>query len=217
MVSGASRLVYGGVALALLSFGILTGIETVDVTAAEVFSSSDVTLGWWAPWLGVLVFAGGATAAFSAPKRSFPTLLLVLYAAWAGQYLGNVAFGGLASGLVGATVMTLAAFVVSRVPSAMPPHASFLPGFWLLVPGAMGLIGLTRYVGGGGSVGTADLLATVGAIFGVALGVLTGTLLWKWALATDRIVEDMSVAYVERRSSRRQGNARSDRDVPGDG
>ena len=40
-----------------------------------------------------------------------------------------------------ALVMTPVAWWVSRVPGAMPPHASFLPGFWLLVPGALGLGG----------------------------------------------------------------------------
>ena len=60
----------------------------------------------------------------------------------------------------------------------MPAHASFLPGFWLLVPGALGLIGLTELAGGGGGQ---DLVATVGSIFAVALGVLCGTQLIAWA------------------------------------
>ena len=81
------------------------------------------------------------------------------------------------SALVGATVMTLVASLISRFRSAMPPHASFLPGFWLLVPGALGLIGLTELAGGGGGN---DLVATVGSIFAVALGVLCGTQLLAW-------------------------------------
>lgn len=49
--------------------------------------------------------------------------------------------------------------------SAMPAHASFLPGFWLLVPGALGLIGLTDLADGGGGQ---DHVATVGSIFAIA-------------------------------------------------
>jgi uncharacterized membrane protein YjjB (DUF3815 family) len=58
----------------------------------------------------------------------------------------------------------------------MPPRASFLPGFWLLVPGALGLVGLTHLAGSGGAAGLAEVAATVVTIFAVALGVLAGTL-----------------------------------------
>jgi uncharacterized membrane protein YjjB (DUF3815 family) len=67
----------------------------------------------------------------------------VLYAAWGGQVLGNAIFGIYMSAFVGAFVMTPVAYWIARFPSAMPQYASFLPGFWLLVPGALGLIGLT--------------------------------------------------------------------------
>ena len=50
-------------------------------------------LGAWAPWMGVLVFAVGVVVANSAPGRAFPSLLLVLYAAWVGQVAGNVLLG----------------------------------------------------------------------------------------------------------------------------
>ena len=135
MVSGSSRLVSGTVQLALLSFGILAGIEAVGIPSSRVLFGREELLGAWAPWLGVLVFAAGVTVAHSAPARSFPGLLVVLYAAWTAQVLGNAVFGGYVSALVGATVMTVVAVFVSRFPAAMPSHASFLPGFWLLGPG----------------------------------------------------------------------------------
>jgi uncharacterized membrane protein YjjB (DUF3815 family) len=184
MVSGASRLVSGGVQLALLSFGILAGIEAVGIPRSRVLFGSEELLGEWSRWIGVLVFAIGVVVADSAPSRSFPGLLVVLYAAWSGQVVANTVFGGYVAGLLGATVMTLVAFAIERFPSAMPAHASYLPGFWLLVPGSLGLIGLTRLAGGGSGQ---DLVATVGSIFAVALGVLVGTQLLAWALATARI------------------------------
>ena len=147
----------------------------------------DELIGSWTPWLGVVVFAAGVMVANSAPARSFPGLLLVLYPAWTGQVLGNAVFGGYVSALVGAMVMTVAAVAVARFPSAMPAHASFLPGFWLLVPGALGLIGLTELAGGGGGQ---DLVATVGSIFAVALGVLCGTQLIAWVAVTGRLAKN---------------------------
>jgi uncharacterized membrane protein YjjB (DUF3815 family) len=184
MVSGASRLVSGGVQLALLAFGILAGIEAVGIPRSRVLFGNEELLGEWTRWVGVLVFAIGVVVADSAPSRSFPSLLVVLYTAWGGQVVANALFGGYVSGLVGATAMTLVAFAMERFPSAMPAHASFLPGFWLLVPGSLGLIGLTRLAGGAGGQ---ELVSTIGSIFAVALGVLVGTQLLTWARVTGRI------------------------------
>jgi uncharacterized membrane protein YjjP (DUF1212 family) len=192
MISGSARLVAGGMQLGFLAFGILAGIEVVGVPSPSVFAGSSEVLGAWAPWLGVLIFALGVTLAYSAPARSFPALLVVLYAAWGGQALGNTVFGIYVSAFVGAFVMTPIAYWVARFPSAMPPYASFLPGFWLLVPGALGVIGLTELAGDAGASGTQDLSATVVSIFAIALGVLFGTLLLAGATATGRLLADSS-------------------------
>jgi uncharacterized membrane protein YjjP (DUF1212 family) len=186
MVSGAARLVSGAVQLFFLAFGILAGIQAVGIPSHDVLIGSPHLLGTWAPWVGVLVFAVGVTLANSAPRRSFTGLLIVLYAAWAGQVLGNAVLGGYASALVGAAVMTPVAYWASRLKTAMPPLASFLPGYWLLVPGALGLIGLTQLASDGGS--TQDIIATVVSLFAVAIGVLFGTLFVTWTLLTGRAV-----------------------------
>ena len=185
MISGASRLVAGVVQLALLAFGILAGIEAVGIPTTTILFGTEELLGQWSIWVGVLVFALGVVVADSAPTRAFLSLIIVLYAAFAAQVLTNALLGGYVAALFGATVMTVMAFVMERLPSAMPAYASFLPGFWLLVPGALGLIGLTRLAGGGGS---GELLVTVGSIFAVALGVLCGTQLLAWAVITRRAV-----------------------------
>ena len=127
----------------------------------------------------------------SAPARSFPGLVVVLYSAAIGQFVGNTLFSGQVSAFVGALVMTPVAYWVSLLPSAMPPRASFLPGFWLLVPGALGLIGLTQVAGDAGGAGAQDLVNTVVSIFAIALGVLCGTLLLRWGATTGRAIGDL--------------------------
>ncbi len=214
MISGSSRLISGVMQLALLAFGIVAGIEAVGVDSSEVFLGSDELVGSWVAWLGVLVFAAGVMVANSAPARSFPGLLVVLYAAWIGQVAGNAILGGYVSALVGAAVMTPVAFWVSRLPSAMPPNAAFLPGFWLLVPGALGLIGLTQVAGDADAAGTQDLVATVVSIFAVAVGVLIGSLLLTWASATGRIVGGVSGSLAERNSWVRRVRSRSGNRAP---
>jgi len=65
-VSGASRLVSGIIQLAFLAFGIVAGIRAVGVWLSVAFEGSNDLLGEWAPWLGVLVFAGGLMVSNSA-------------------------------------------------------------------------------------------------------------------------------------------------------
>src|SRR4051794_130649 len=212
MIAGSSRLVWSSVQLMLLAFGIVAGIEAVGVSSSQAFSSSDRVLGGWAPWLGVRVFAVGGVVGYAAPRGAFTPLLVLVKSggvglggwnhlfggdvsgllgglpmwalvAWVGQVVGTHLFGGFVSGLVGALVMTPAAAVAAHSSSALPVYALFLPGFWLLVPGALSLIGLTRLAGDTSAVGSGDFLAVVGSIIAVALGVLCGTLLLEWGRA----------------------------------
>ncbi|MCU7727594.1 threonine/serine exporter family protein [Actinoplanes sp. KI2] len=180
MVTGASRLVSGALQLMLLAFGITAGAQVVGLPAAdELIDSPQNLIGWWAPWLGVLVVGLGTYLYHSAPKRSLPWLMLVLIAAWIGQYLGSQLFGGYLSGFFGALVMTPVAYFVERRPSGPPALVSFLPAFWLLVPGALGLIGVAEYLGQDAVAAAQDLLGTVWSMIAIALGVLCGYPLYR--------------------------------------
>ncbi len=186
MISGSSRLVWAVAQLGLLAFGIVAGVSAAGVPAERAFSSSDPLLGGWAPWLGVLVYAVGVTVAHSTPPGALLSLLVVLYAAWTGQVVGNALFGAYSSGFIGAVVMTLVAYQLARLQSTMPVYAMFLPGFWLLVPGSLGLIGLTTFLAFPESASGADIFAVIGAIAAVALGVLCGVELHRWLVGAER-------------------------------
>jgi uncharacterized membrane protein YjjB (DUF3815 family) len=121
--------------------------------------------------------------------------MVVIYATWTSQIFTNGFVGAYVSALIGAMVMTVVSVLIVRFPAALPAHASFLPGFWLLVPGALGLIGLTQLAGGGGGQ---DLVATVGSTFAVALGVLCATQLLAWARISGRLVTDAAGRQGER-------------------
>ena len=180
MVAGASRLVFGGLQLLLLAFGIVAGAELAGLPRQAV--SGDVEsnlLGWWAPWLGVAVFGVAAAVYFSAPARAVPWLLVVLFTAWVGQVLGGRFVGDDVSGFFGALAMTPVALAIGRRPGRPPGQVTFLPAFWLLVPGALGLIGVTEVVGNPASAGIEDLITPVGAIVSIALGVLGGVSLYR--------------------------------------
>jgi uncharacterized membrane protein YjjP (DUF1212 family) len=180
MIAGSSRLVYGALQLLLLAFGIVAGAELGGLPSQEALTDVQANhLGWWAAWVGVLVFGVGMFLHFSAPRRSLKWLLLVLYAAWIGQLIGDQLFGAALSGFVGALAMTPVAYLIATRPSAPPATVTFLPAFWLLVPGALGLIGVTEIVTQAGTAGTDDFVAAVGTIISIALGVLCGVTLYR--------------------------------------
>ncbi len=114
---------------------------------------------------------------FLGPPTSFlPWLLLVAYAAFIAQYLGDLVLGSYASGFCGGVVLTVAALLMSRYRSAPPALTMILPGFWLLVPGSMGLIGIAELFGADGD---SALGVTFISMISVALGLQAGLVLWQ--------------------------------------
>ncbi|HEY7010626.1 MAG TPA: hypothetical protein VH395_16875, partial [Jatrophihabitantaceae bacterium] len=85
---------------------------------------------------------------------------------------------GLLSGLVGAVLMTPTAYIVQIFRGAPPAIVLFLPGFWLLIPGTVGLIGLTQLVGTHFSTAT-SFFGFAATILSVSAGVLIGTSLYR--------------------------------------
>ena len=68
-ISGSSRLVAGTTKLLLLVFGYVVAAELVGLPAAEAFAQSPKPFfGWWAPWVGVLIYGIGTYVHLTAPK-----------------------------------------------------------------------------------------------------------------------------------------------------
>ena len=177
LVAGASRLVSGALQLVLLAAGILVAAELVGLPSSGLVDTPQNTFGWWAPWLGAIVFGVGVACYYSPPRRSLPGLFLVLLVAFVGQQVGNQLAGGFVGGFLGALAMTPVARLVENTHFGPPALVSFLPGFWLLVPGALGVIGVTEYLSDNPVSGLEDFLSTVGAMIAIAVGVLCGYLI----------------------------------------
>jgi uncharacterized membrane protein YjjP (DUF1212 family) len=175
MITGSSRLVTGFLQLLLLAFGIIGAAQTVGTPRPDPGGeAAPAALGSWAPWIGALIVGVGSYLLHSGPRRSLGWLCLVLYAGWVGQYAGGLVLGSYLGGFTGAVVLTVVAYAVERVPSGPPALVSFLPGFWLLVPGALSLIGVTEYLSRDVVRGAEDLIGAAGSMVAVALGVLCG-------------------------------------------
>lgn len=183
MVSGSSRLITGFVQLFLIAFGLAAGamlvgfrldgtpIPTPDVTAVALFS--------WVPWLGALVFGVGVFLHFSAPKNALPWMLLVLILAFTAQRLTAGIFGSQFSGFFGTLVATPLGYLIQLKFRGPPPMVTFLPSFWLLVPGALSLLSVKRMLSNT-TEGMEGLVATVFVFASIAIGTLLGASLYKF-------------------------------------
>ncbi|WP_336627548.1 MULTISPECIES: threonine/serine ThrE exporter family protein [unclassified Microbacterium] len=173
MVSGAARVATGFMQLVLLATGIVAGAALVGIPHIDL-TEADQPLGPIAPWIAVAVFGAAVVINRGGRARSIPWIVLVLYVAYAAQVIGDIFFGGVLSAFVGALAMTPMAGFVSRLPSGPAAPVTFLPGFWMLVPGALGLVGVTTILDGDGS-GAATIVTTVSTMVAIALGILSGS------------------------------------------
>lgn len=171
VVAGASRILYGLAQLALLAFGVYAAFTLVG--ELEPAGSPD-RLGDWAPMAGVLLTAVGYVLFSSVPRGAFLWLLACLYLTVIGQRVGNVLLSPELSGFVGALVVVPFTAVISRWRSAPPGIVMLIPAFWLLVPGALGFIGVTQAASEGYD-GSEALFDTALALLSIALGILVGT------------------------------------------
>jgi len=182
MISGASRFVYGSLQLVLLSLGIVGGLQLAGIPAITVAESDSSLIGAVVPWIGVLVFGLGVLLSYSGRPGSFGWMLLVLYVAYAGQVVGGLLFGSSLSAFVGAAVMTPFAVFVAAQRSGPPTLVTFLPAFWLLVPGAIALVGVTQVMGEATVDGVSAILGAGVTIVSIALGVVLGLSVGQWAM-----------------------------------
>jgi uncharacterized membrane protein YjjP (DUF1212 family)/uncharacterized membrane protein YjjB (DUF3815 family) len=172
MLSGAGRLAAGAMQLVLLGAGIVSAGAVVGVPDFD-FQEHPDALGPVAPWIAVAVFGVAICVHRCAPRRSMLWMLLVLYVAYAAQVASDAVIGGVLSAFVGALVVTPVTALVARQPSGPAALVSFTPAFWLLVPGAIGLVGVADVLGGDRAA--ASLLATLSTMVAIALGVLAGS------------------------------------------
>ena len=171
IMSGAARAAAGAMRLLLLATGIVAASALVGIPA--FVPGGGHPLGPIAPWVAVALFGLGISVYQCARPESIGWILVVLYVAYGAQVIGDVFFDGVLSALVGAAAMTPVAVVVARQRSGPPALVSFLPAFWLLVPGALGLIGVASVLDGDFG-GANTIITTITTMIAIALGVLLG-------------------------------------------
>lgn len=191
-LAGSSRLVMGLVSLALLTFGIVAAGSIVGVSDFDYQQVASVhLLPWWSAYLGILLLAIGNYLHFSAPSSTFGWVVLALVVAFIGQTIGGALLGAPLSGFAGALLVSPLVLWIESLRRGAPAQLTFLPAFWLLVPGAASLIGLVSTVGG--NLPVDSFWTAIGGIFGIALGVLIGIALYRAIDLGARGIENFTV------------------------
>lgn len=206
MVAGSSRLIFGVSQLLLYVLGIGAALALVGNPVELLESSRPLGLGWWAPLLGVALVTLAISLMESIPPRAAPWLLVGVLATFLAQALTFAAVDARWAGaFVGAVVAALTATLVEYVNPQLPRMVTFLPSFWLLVPGSLGLISLTQFEIGAGAAALA-LVDVVIVVAAIALGVVVGSAL---AGPLRHVARQVGLPHLLRRvSARRARRAR---------
>lgn len=175
VIAGSARLIAAAIRLAQLAFGILIAAQVVGLSTDELSVAAVDRFGPWAPWLGCAVYAVGLFLYHGPPTRFMGWMLLILFVSYTGQVVANGTLGSYASGFGGGLALTLCALFVARRPGTPSAATLLLPGFWLLVPGSLGFIGVTELIGDDSSGAVA---VTLISMISIALGIQAGLLLW---------------------------------------
>jgi uncharacterized membrane protein YjjP (DUF1212 family) len=184
MVSGSSRLITGFVQTVLLAFGLAAGAALIGFSPSNLLeATAPGTSMAWAPWAGVVVFGIGVYFHFSAPKDSLGWMLLVLLLTFAAQRASAGFVGNEMSGFFGTLVATPLGYLIQLRFKGPPSMVTFLPSFWLLVPGALGLLSVTQMLSDR-AAGLDGLVSAVFILASIALGTLVGASLYKWLTET---------------------------------
>jgi uncharacterized membrane protein YjjP (DUF1212 family) len=173
IVSGSSRLMSGLMDLLLLAVAIVAAGAAIGIPQRDLLDRPAPEFGAWSIVPSLVLIALGYRLHSCAPRRAVPWIFLVLSVAYAGEQLAGLVFEPAVAAFFGAAAMTPVVLAIDHRPSGPRAMVLFLPGFYLLVPGASGLIDLTASVGPGFS--SANLTNTMVIVVAIALGVLFAT------------------------------------------
>ncbi|WP_158607477.1 threonine/serine ThrE exporter family protein [Flexivirga caeni] len=200
-VAGSSRLVSGVMQLVLFAVGLFAAVSVTGEHLSALTNVRAQDLGPLAPYIGVAVIGCGIVVNVAASRAAIPWIFVVLALTFATQSIVQAAAGLILGALAGAAVAGFAANLVPRFSGRPLRLVVFLPAFWLLVPGSLGLLSTAELATGQAGFDAATL--AIGSVVAVAAGTLIGSSAGR-ALdrlldpAQRRVAELGDVADVER-------------------
>jgi uncharacterized membrane protein YjjP (DUF1212 family) len=174
MIAGSSRLTFGLVQVLLFTLGVVSATRLFDLPAAALENVRVDDLGWWAAPVGLVLICLGIGLLESPPLRLLPWILLVLVLAFGAQALGQSYSGPVLGSFLGAVSASAGSYAVEAFVPDLPRLVVFLPSFWLLVPGSLGVLSATELALDPDGA-TATVIGVVTVVSALALGLLVGT------------------------------------------
>ena len=174
MQAGTSRLTFGIVQLGLFAVGLIAATVVLRVPAELLINVRVADIGWWAAPAGLLLIALGICLMESIPLSMAPYVLLVLMLAFGAQLSGHTLGSAALGGFFGAIAASLGATLIELIRPQTARLVLFLPAFWLLVPGSLGLLGVTTLVSDSGQALDTGL-DVVAVVCAIALGLHVGS------------------------------------------
>lgn len=174
MQAGSARLIYGVVQLGLFALGLVAATTLLGLSTAALVNVRVDGIGWWATPAGLLLIGPSICVMEDVPLRVQGWILVVLTIAASAQVAGQQLGSPGLAGFLGAVAASLAATAIELVRPHVARLVLFLPAFWLLVPGSLGLLGVSQLATDPGRA-VAAVLEVVVVIGAIALGLLVGS------------------------------------------
>ncbi|QDO87468.1 threonine/serine exporter family protein [Ornithinimicrobium ciconiae] len=177
IVAGTARLGHGTTQLLLFALGLGAAVVLLRVPVEDLDPARPDGLGWWGPMVGVVVVTIAISLMESVSISMVPWLLVTILATFLALTAGNtVSDAPWLGAFLGAAAASLVSTVVEFLRPQVPRVIAFLPSFWLLVPGSLGLVSLTRV-----EVEPEAAISAVGSVTivvaAIALGIIVGAAL----------------------------------------
>lgn len=174
MVAGTARLAYGGAQLMLFAMGVAGAALLLDAPTEALTNVRVNELSWWGPVIGLPLIVVGISLMESVSRSLAPWILLVVLLTFGAQVAGQALTPSpWAGAFLGAVAASAGAILVETIKPSLPRIAVFLPSFWMLVPGSLGLVSITQ-LGLEPQLAVPTITTVMITIAAIALGVLVG-------------------------------------------
>lgn len=173
--AGTSRLVSGGVQIALFMSGVVAAAALTRTPANSLTNSAAAHPAWWAAVAGIAVCMVGLLIHFFMPLEHAVAIAVVMAAAGGTQVPLEIVYNPEVGGFLGALAAMVAAIVVSWLPRGPVWRVTYVPAFLIVAPGSFGLLNASQIEVGSGT--SRSLLTALSAFLAIAVGTLIGSII----------------------------------------
>lgn len=182
LIAGTARLMSAVIVLLELVIGVAIGERLVNVLVISA-PTTPAALPSWAQWAALAASSLGMAVVTQAHPRAFKWILAACAIGYLGSVAGTAVLGGELGAMIGALAVGVLGNVYARV-LKRPAQVVTVPAVLLLVPGSMGLRGMTSLL----SHDTLSGVETVFAMFVVATAIVAGLLISNAVVSPRRIL-----------------------------